>query len=130
MLGIVEDGSPADPSLPHNARRSVSVVYGETMDIRLRVVTRSGQRYAFGAGATIALTVKRAPAGEPVIAKTATIPGADSDASIAIAAADYGQIRQRGERLVYDVFLTDGSDRWAILPLAHWNIEASAAPLP
>lgn len=129
LLGVVEDGSPADPSVPSNPRRAVSVVFGESVLIRLNVVNRSGQRRDL-TNATITLSIKRAPSHEPVIEKQATIPGSDSDAEIAVDPSDYSQLRQGGERLVYDVFLVDGAVRAAILPLAHWTVEAAAAALP
>ena len=126
LLGVVEDGSPSDPSVPSNPRRAVSVVFGESVVIRLNVVTRSGQAYDL-AGTTITLRIKRAPYHEPVIERGATVPGSDSHAEIVIAPSDYSQIRQAGERLIYDIFLVDGTDRFPILPLAHWTVEAATA---
>lgn len=129
LIGIVDDGSLADPTLPDNPRKAVSVVFGESVDIRLQVVNRDGSPRDLS-NAAVELNIKREPEGESVVKKTFTNQPAKGRTDATVVTDDYRQLRAVGEQLIYDIFLTDGAGRVAIIPLSRWAVESAAAALP
>lgn len=134
LQGVVEDGGESGANVPANPRRALRVNYGETVTLRLSVFHRSGAPFDLTQGApSIQFVARRGPEGEIVMRRTATLAPSEgrNRADVVLTADDYRRLRAAGERLVYDVFLSDGGiGRAAIVPLSSLVVGASANPLP
>ena len=58
LLGVLEDGSPPAPTLPHDTRKPLELVAGQVVTFRLHAVTRAGAPVVLAAGHELVATAR------------------------------------------------------------------------
>ena len=95
--------------------------------VRLAVRTPSGEAVPLAAPAALTLTVKKMTSG-PVLFQKAPTVLPSGEAEFAVTPADTRHLEPG--QYVYDVWLTLGGRRDAVVPLSPLHLEASATPPP
>lgn len=126
LVGVLEDGTPRRTGVPVNPRNTITIQQGANVTIEITAKTSSGTIIDFGAvGTVVAMSIKKKPADQPAaIYKTATRSG--TLATFALVPTDTKNLTPG--RYVYDVWLTFGGLRDAIIPLSTLILEAAATP--
>lgn len=129
LVGIVENGAVPDPALPQSAAQPIRAAKGQTVSVRIQVLTRSGQPVDLsGVGTTLTLTLKRKSSDQVYVTRVALTPtdaGNGMAAGTVLGAATVP--REFGAGLyVYDVWLSRAGQYDEVVPLSAWFMLPSA----
>lgn len=126
LVGLLDDGAPLSPGVEGNPRRAVQLTRGSNVTLKVTAFTPQGVAVDF-TGGSLVFTVKKNPDDSTaVISKTATI--AATLATFALLPADFRNMEPGN--FAYDIWLTRGGSRDAIIPLSPLWLEPAAAPIP
>lgn len=127
LEGLLPDGSPAAAGVTLNPRKALSLGVGQDASLRLTVRTPSGEAVPLAAPAALVLTVKKVAVGPVLFQRVPTVlPSGQAEFAVTPADTRYLEPGQ----YVYDVWLTLGGKRDAVVPLSPLHLEASATPPP
>lgn len=128
VTGVLEDGTPRSAGVPTNSRHNLNVQRGGDLALEVHVVTPLGTAVPLGgAGTTLIFTAKKRPEqSPPSIVKTATLAG--NVGTFLITPADTKRL-QPG-LYSWDVWLTKGGLRDAVVPLSPLQLQASSGKIP
>ena len=125
IAGLLPDGSTPRDGVVDDARRTINVPIGTSLDLVLSIVTPNGASVDLN-GATIQFTLKKRPLEDIKIAKTGIIAG--GGATFSILPADSKNLFPG--YYLWDVWFTKAGKRDAVIPLSPWLFSASATPIP
>lgn len=125
LQGLLEDGTPPTPDR-FNPRKAISFCHGQDVSIRFQVRTPGGGGVPITDPTSLVLTVKKNPADSPLFKVTPTIVAGTP--TFAITPANTKNL-QPGT-FVYDIWLTAGGKRDAVVPLSPLRLEAASTPVP
>ena len=127
VTGVLEDGTPRRAGVPINPRTTLSVPRGVDLELVVTVVTPLGAAVNLEDGSTsVVFTLKRRSQEEARITKTAAKSG--NRATFLITPAELKRL-QPG-LFSWDVLLTKGGLRDAVIPLSPFKLQASNAAIP
>jgi hypothetical protein len=116
ILGVVENGAPRGPRVPHDARVPLQLARGETVVLTVRAVTSDGAPVSL-AGKLVAITAKKRSDNAVAALRAVVTPnGAVATLTLTATAAP--------GRYVFDLWA--GADQ--IVPLSTLTITPAAGP--
>lgn len=134
IIGVVEDGSPRNEQLaPWNPRRTLRLVKGTTLTLRLSLRTASGVPVDLaGANRSVVFTLKKHTGDDVAVQRivASKVTGQLGRADVVLSASAL-RTAEPG-RYVYDVVFTDSDipEVSAVVPLSTFVLEACVTPAP
>jgi len=125
LTGVLTSG-PARVGVP-DPRVTIQMQQGSNLEIHVRVLDSTSGSYVSMLTGTLELSVKKKPADNPAaIYKTAPTPSAEG--VFTILPVDTKNLLPG--RYIFDVWLTLGGKRDAVIPLSTLLLESAATPAP
>lgn len=128
LVGLLDDGSPRRAGVPVNPRNTITISQGGDVIFEVKVQATSGTLVDLHDVSTSMIwSVKKKPADQPALIRSVAARTVQT-ATFTLTPADTKNLTPG--RYVYDVWLTLGGKRDAVIPLSTLILEAAATPPP
>lgn len=130
LIGIIEDGTISSPLLPQNNRQTIQIQYGTSLKIIMSIYFRSGSSVPLGMSDILVMNVRSKPLLDSIIVSNGT---RRLDLGVGVAEFDVTPAQMKpflAGNYLYDIWLTQGTDRNAIMPTSAFLILDSITPIP
>ena len=133
LIGIFEDGLPADPNLPDDCRTPLRMPKGADVTVNIQIFNRSGSVHSLVTGSpSLTLVVRKKTSDVTATIKKVGVVdparGAQGWASFTFVPNDTLNEFIKAGIFCFEIWLTQAGKVTAVMPLSPYHLEPSALP--
>lgn len=131
LLAVLEDGSAPDPLLPTDIRKAISFPAGETVTLRIRLVTRAAVPIDLAGGDSLVVVARELASPSSRVefnaaaTKSASRPSGFYDAVITTDQSAW--LGEQG-RLLFDIWLRRTAGNFCVFPSSSMILMSASSP--